>query len=244
MKQKVLLIGGSTAVGKSKFALELSNKLKIEIISADSAQVYKELNIGTAKPTDKEKSLCPHHLIDIKEAHQTFNAFDFTVAAKEVIEQISQRGNLPVLVGGTGFYMESLLYNYDFDNKQRSQHSAYDYKLFVLHKNREVLYEQIEKRVDGMLEKGLVAEVQKLKQQGIDEKCQCMRAIGYKEILSYMRGEMDYQTAIQKIKQNTRNYAKRQITWFKHMNAKWVDTEKEWGSALQEIVNLYKEYEK
>jgi len=244
MKQKLLLIGGSTAVGKSKFALELSKKLKIEIISADSVQVYKELNIGTSKPTQEEEKICPHHLINIIDANQTFNAFDFVTYARTTIDEISSRKNLPVIVGGTGLYMEALLFAYNFKKEKQTQSSVYDYKLYVLNEDRQKLYEKINNRVDEMIKNGLVEEVKQLQERGIDKTSQCMQAIGYKEILSYLNGETDLQTAIEKIKQGTRNYAKRQITWFKHMDGKWFDIHTEWNETINEIIGNYKKFAK
>lgn len=244
MKQKILLIGGSTAVGKSKFALNLSKFLNMEIISADSIQVYKELNIGTSKPTEEEKILCKHHLIDIIEPTKKFNAFDFVTYATKAIDEISKQNKLPVIVGGTGLYMESLLYSYTFGNLKQDKQSIYDFKLYVLNQDREILYQKINDRVDLMLKNGLVDEVKKLKEMGVDKTCQAMQAIGYKEILSYLDGETSFEDAVLKIKQATRNYAKRQITWFKHMDAKWVDVEKDLNNIEQEIIEQYKEYKK
>jgi len=242
MKQQLLLIGGSTGVGKSKFALELSKSLKMEIISADSIQVYKDLNIGTSKPSTEESQICPHYLINIIDANQTFNAFDFVTYAKRTIDEIISRGNLPVIVGGTGLYMEALLYAYSFQKEKQTKSAVYDYSLYILNEDREELYTRINTRVDIMIKNGLVEEVKKLLSQGIDEKAQCMQAIGYKEIVSYLKNEMDLQSAIEKIKQGTRNYAKRQVTWFKHMDGKWFDIHTEWKQTITEIINKYKQF--
>ena len=242
MKQKLLLIGGSTAVGKSKFALELSKKLKICLISADSIQVYRNLDIGTSKPTEAEKQQCKHYLIDIIEPTKTFNAFDFVNEARKCIEEISKKGFLPVIVGGTGLYMESLLYAYSFKKEKENNSSIYDYKLYILNQDREKLYKRINDRVDIMIKNGLVDEVKKLKELGLNENSQSMQAIGYKEILKYLNNEISLDEAIEKIKQGTRNYAKRQITWFKHMNGKWIDVDNEWDIAQKEIIDYYSEY--
>ena len=163
MKQKLLIIGGSTAVGKSKFALELSNFLNIKIISADSIQVYKNLNIGTSKPTEEEKKMCEHYLIDVVDINENFNAFDFVNLARDYISEISKKGYLPVVVGGTGLYIESLLYSYSFKKEKENNESIYDYKLYILNQDREKLYDKINKRVDLMLYNGLLNEVEKLK---------------------------------------------------------------------------------
>ena len=237
-----MLIGGSTAVGKSKFALELSKSLKICLISADSIQVYRNLDIGTSKPTDAEKAQCEHYLIDIIKPTQTFNAFDFFNEARKCIEEILKKGYLPVVVGGTGLYMESLLYAYSFKKEKENNSSVYDYKLYILNQDREKLYKRINDRVDLMIKNGLVDEVKKLKELGLNEHSQSMQAIGYKEMLKYLNNEISLDEAIEKIKQGTRNYAKRQITWFKHMNGKWIDVDNEWDLALKEIIDYYSEY--
>lgn len=244
MKQKLLLIGGSTAIGKSKFALELSEKLKMEIISADSVQVYKELNIGTSKPSKEEKALCPHHLIDIVDINHKFNAFDFVTYAKKCIDEIEARGNLPVIVGGTGLYIEALLFAYSFKKQKENKNSVYDYKLYLLNKDRERLYNAINARVDLMIKNGLIEEVKMLQDKGLCKDNQCYQAIGYKEILSYLNNETDLNTAIEKIKQSTRNYAKRQITWFKHMDGIWFDVDTEWEQTKNQIFEEYSEYKK
>lgn len=244
MKQKLLLIGGSTAVGKSKFALELSNYLNMEIISADSVQVYKDLNLGTSKPTEEEKKQCKHHLVDIKNANEKFNAFDFVTMATSAIEKIAEQKKLPVIVGGTGLYMEALLYSYSFKKEKETKNSKYDFKLYVLNQDRQKLYEKINTRTNQMIENGLIEEVKQLKQKGIDKSCQSMQAIGYREIYSYLNGEITLQEALEKMKQATRNYAKRQITWFKHMDATWVDVDTDWNNAVDIILDYFSEYKK
>ena len=245
IKQKLLIIGGCTASGKSKFALELTKYLNMEIISADSIQVYKYLDKGTSKPSSEEKAVCKHHLVDIVEPSNTFNAYNFVELAKDAIEKIQSQNKLPVIVGGTGLYIESLLYDYNFNKQTKNEQvSNYDYKLFVMHCERGRLYEIINKRVDKMVESGLIDEVKQLKIEGY-ENCQCMQAIGYKEIFEYLNGNCDLDSAINLIKQRTRNYAKRQITWFKHMkNAEWVDTETDLDKTKDNILEYFKEYKK
>ena len=244
MKQKLLLIGGPTAVGKSDFALKLSKKLKMEIISADSVQVYKELNIGTSKPSEEEKNKCIHHLINEVSFKDKFNAFDFVNLSRKYIDEISSRGNLPVIVGGTGLYMESLLFAYSFKKEKENNESVYDYKLYVLDQDRQKLYDKINRRVDLMLEKGLLNEVKHLVEMGLNENSQSIQAIGYKELLEFLKGNISYEEAVEKIKQGTRNYAKRQLTWFRHMNGKWIDVDKDLDSALEEIIGHYSDYKK
>lgn len=245
MKQ-ILLIGGATAVGKSDFALKLSQKINMEIISADSVQVYKQLNLATSKPTKEETKICPHHLIDIADINEKYNAYNFVCDAKQKIDEISKKGKLPVIVGGTGLYMECLLYDYSFDKLSKDKKQClYNYRLIVLNQNREALYNKINLRVDKMIENGLVDEVKNLIKSGITAENQCMQAIGYKEIFNYINGEISLNDAILKFKQRTRNYAKRQITWFKHMEkAEWVDVDTQLNQKLEEIVNFYKFYSK
>lgn len=238
------MIGGPTAVGKSKFALELSKYLKMKIISADSVQVYKELNVGTSKPSQDEQKQCQHFLINEVEKTQKFSAFDFVYLAKKYIDNIAKNGELPVIVGGTGMYMEALLYAYSFKKEKENNESVYDYSLYVLNEDRQKLYDKINDRVDKMLLLGLLDEVKTLKDAGITKENQCMQAIGYKELYDYLVGEISFSDAVEKIKQGTRNYAKRQITWFKHMDAIWVDIEKDWDTAINEIVKKYSEYKK
>ncbi len=244
--ENILLIGGCTGVGKSAFALELSKSLNIEIISADSIQVYKSLNRGTSKPTELEKKLCPHHLIDILDVNQNFNAYNFVELAKKKITEISRRGNLPVIVGGTGLYLECLLYGYSFDKTKSNEKTInYNYKLIVLNQDRAKLYERINQRVDIMIKNGLIEEVTDLYNRGITIDMQCMNAIGYKEIFMYLNGEITKEDAIELIKKRSRNYAKRQITWFKHMKeAEWVDVDCNLNLTLQNLVDFYSKYKK
>lgn len=244
-KTKLLIIGGCTASGKSKLALELSKLINMEIISADSIQVYKQLEKGTSKPTIEEQKMCKHHLIDVVEPDENFNAFNFVTLAKQAIQEIYQNNKLPVIVGGTGLYIESLIYNYSFENKNENlNQSEYDFKLYVLHCERNKLYQLINERVDKMIESGLVEEVKDLKNKGY-ENCQCMQAIGYKELIFYINGQTTLNDAIELIKKRTRNYAKRQITWFKHMkNAIWVDTEKDLEKIKAEILKEFSEFKK
>lgn len=244
MKQKILLIGGPTAVGKSDFALKLSQKLKMEIISADSVQVYKELNMGTSKPSQKEKEMCPHHLIDEVGYKDKFNAFDFVNLAKKYIEEIASRGNLPVIVGGTGLYMESLLFAYSFKKEKENNESVYNYNLYILNQDRQKLYNKINLRVDKMLKNGLLDEVKSLIQMGVNENSQCLQAIGYKELVAYLNNQISYEEAVEKIKQGTRNYAKRQITWFKHMDGTWVDVDENLDKVIDNIVKIYYNYKR
>ncbi len=211
--QKLLIIAGCTAVGKSDFAIKLSEQLNMEIISADSVQVYKGIEIATSKPTAQEKELCKHHLVNFVNPFENYNAYNFVCDAKRAIETIAKQNKLPVIVGGTGLYIDSLLYGFDFAGAKNSPN--FDFKYIFLNDNRDTIYSKINLRVDKMLEKGLIDEVKALRNIGITIDCQCMQAIGYKEIWSYLDGEMSLQDSISLMKKNTRNYAKRQLTWFR-----------------------------
>lgn len=240
--QKLLIIGGCTAVGKSAFALNLSKFLNMEIISADSVQVYKGIEVATSKPTKQEESICPHHLINIVSPFETFNAFDFVNLAKKAIGDIAKREKLPVIVGGTGLYIDSLIYGFDFVNKTKNP-VEFDFKFIFLEQNRQELYKKIDARVDKMLQNGLVQEVKKLREIGLNMDCQCMQAIGYKEIWQYLEGEIEYDEAVELIKRNTRNYAKRQITWFGHNDCeRWDISDQE--KLTNYLIDLYPEYHK
>ncbi len=279
-KTPLIILTGPTAVGKTHLSILLAKKIGGEIISADSMQVYKHMDIGTAKITAEEMQGIPHYLIDCYEPDQDFNVVLFQNEAKRAIKKIIQNGHIPIMVGGTGFYIQSVLYDVDFtegDNdpelRQKLEQEAaldqgkklYDYLLkidpaateyihrnnikrviraveyykitgkpisehnkrqhenepayqtayFVLTKNRESLYNDIDKRVDLMIEKGLVKEVKSLLESGINADMISMQGLGYKEILQYLNGIIPLEEAIERIKQNTRHFAKRQLTWFR-----------------------------
>ena len=272
---KVLFILGPTGVGKSELAIKLAQIFNGEIISADSVQVFKGLDIGSAKVTKKEQDLVKHHAIDILEPNEKFSVFDYVKLTKKLINDISSRGKFPIIVGGTALYVKALTEGYDFggegeDNNLRNEieklseeelaHklntlapeklSAIDIKnrrrliravqiaiekksvskqkpdmeflVLALTCPREELYEKINSRVGKMMECGLIDEVKKLKRQGLTKADQSMNAIGYKEILSYLDGEINLDEAVNLIKQHTRNYAKRQMTFIRSLNCKQV----------------------
>lgn len=279
-KRKLVVLTGPTAVGKTKLSIELAKKIGGEIISADSCQVYKYMDIGSAKIRPEEMEGIPHFLIDELEPSEEFNVVVFQQKTKQYMEEIYRRGHIPILVGGTGFYIQAVLYDIDFskddDNhqireelealakekgaeyiheelrkvdpasanaihannvkrviraleyykltgekisehneEQRKKESPYDFSYFVLNDHRELLYERIDKRVDEMVTEGLLQEVQQLKSMGYHRSLVSMQALGYKEILSYLDGEISLEEAIYIIKRDTRHFAKRQITWFK-----------------------------
>ncbi len=281
----LLIIAGPTASGKSSLAVKCAKVFNGEIISADSMQIYKQMNVGTAKVTEEEQSGVVHHLLDIVEPDQEFSVSDFVQLANSAIEDIKSRGKLPIIVGGTGLYIKALLYDYNFaqTNKDTSirdkyqmllqtngagylhdlleskdpiaasnihmnatkrviraleiieqtglplnqiqQHSQakYDYTMIILDLPREVLYQRINDRVDKMLKDGIIEEMKHLMSVGVDDHCQSFQAIGYKEFLPYINKNQSLEECIQKLKQNTRNYAKRQITYLKSFeNAMWL----------------------
>ena len=279
-KKKLVVLTGPTAVGKTKLSIELAKKIGGEIISADSMQVYKHMDIGSAKIRPEEMENIPHFLVDELEPSEEFNVVVFQQKTKQYMEEIYNRGHIPILVGGTGFYIQAVLYDIRFseddDNhnireeleelakekgaeymheelrkidpasaeaihannvkrviraleyykltgqkisehneEQRNNESPYDFFYFVLNDHRELLYERIDKRVDEMVTEGLVEEVRKLKQMGYDRSYVSMQGLGYKEIFSFLEGEISLEEAIYIIKRDTRHFAKRQITWFK-----------------------------
>ena len=290
MKPKIIVIVGPTAVGKTALSIEVAKSFNGEIIGADSIQVYKGLDIGSAKVTEQEKQGITHHLIDVVNIEDQFSAGDYVTKATQCIKDIISRGKTPIIVGGTGMYVQSLLfplgvtcgkdqdyrdYLDDIANKEgtsflhnmlkevdpesasqihpnhkpriiraleifhltgnkksqmkSSQESPYDYILIGLNTDREVLYNRINLRVDKMLESGLLKEVQNLINQGMTETNQCLQGIGYKEVYTYLTQQCNYEDFVEKLKQNSRNYAKRQLTWFRKMpNIQWFEyTQKE-----------------
>ncbi|MNI24332.1 tRNA dimethylallyltransferase [compost metagenome] len=279
---------GPTAVGKTKLSLELAEAYNAEIISGDSMQVYRGMSIGTAKITPDEMKGIPHHLIDIHEPEEAYSAAEFQEQGKRLIEEISGRGKLPFIVGGTGLYIESLCYGFRFseavaDEAFRSEQDAfaeehgaealharlaavdpasaarlhpndrrriiraleihhqtkvtlsagqaeqkkespYELCLIGLTMDRAVLYSRIEKRIDLMLEQGLIDEVKGLLDKGCDRSLVSMQGLGYKEIAAYLAGELTLEDAVTLLKRDTRRFAKRQLSWFRHMKEiHWIE---------------------
>jgi tRNA dimethylallyltransferase len=290
MKEKLVVILGPTAVGKTNTSIALAKRLNGEIISGDSMQVYKGMDIGTAKVTKEEMSGIPHHLIDIKEPNESFSVAEFQEHAKKLITEISARGKLPIIAGGTGLYVQAVTHDYQFSNaetnweyrnqlelevkkngidklyeqlmsldpegakqihpnnhrrviraleviketgmtmgdfqKKQKKDSPYDLALIGLTMERELLYNRINARVDLMIAHGLLDEVNELYHHGI-RNCQSVQAIGYKELFEYVEGKVTLDDAIENLKQNSRRYAKRQLTWFRNkMDLKWFDMDK------------------
>lgn len=286
-KEKLLVLIGPTAVGKTKLSIDLAKRFNGEIISGDSMQIYKGMDIGTAKITSQEMEGIPHHLIDIKSPEEPFSVAEFQELVREKISEIASRGKLPMIVGGTGLYIQSVIYDYQFSDapsdsefrtmlekiaeeqgneelyerlKKVDPDSAerihpnnvrrviralevfqctgktmteyqqdqqpellYDTCLIGLTMERELLYNRINQRVDIMKEQGLVEEVRALFESGLRE-CQSIQAIGYKELYDYFEGKVSFETAIENLKQNSRRYAKRQLTWFRNkMDVEWFE---------------------
>ncbi|WP_211747880.1 tRNA (adenosine(37)-N6)-dimethylallyltransferase MiaA [Paenibacillus sp. Marseille-Q4541] len=287
-KPKLLVLVGPTAVGKTKMSIELAKYFNAEIISGDSMQVYRHMDIGTAKIKPEEMDGIPHHLIDIHEPDYPYSVAEFQESCRNLIKEIHARGKLPFIVGGTGLYVESVCYDFQFSEvgsdeafrkeqfdyadahgpemlheklqqidpasaqrlhpndvrrvvraleiyhmtgmKQSDQLAAQKkespYELFIvgLTMDRQMLYNRIEDRIDEMMEEGLVEEVASLLDRGVVPGCISMQGLGYKEIASYLQGGVPLETAVDELKRDTRRFAKRQLSWFRHMkDIHWVD---------------------
>ncbi len=289
MKQKVIVIVGPTASGKTALSIELAKKINGEIVSCDSMQIYKDMNIGSAKPTIEEMQGIKHYLIDIIRPDERFSVAEYKKQAEAAIEDIISKGKTPIVIGGTGLYADSLIYGIDyseiiFDEEYRNSleekaktdgglkelyNSAkeidekaiakisendrkriirvleiyhqtgkkkteleaesrkngikYDYKVFAINMDRNILYDRINKRVDLMIENGLIDEVKTLLEK-YNEFPTAMQGLGYKEVVQFLKNELTKDEMIEKIKQETRRYAKRQLTWFrKNKETIWLD---------------------
>lgn len=304
MNNKVLIIAGPTAVGKTNLSLELAEKLNGEIISADSVQLYKGMNIGSATPSDEELDRVKHYFINEIDPKEGYDVAQFSKRARALIKDIQSRGKLPIVSGGTGLYVNSIIYDMDFSKQAKDEnlrkklrkdardkgkeylHSyleeldpkaaekihqnnvkrviraleinlltgqnmanfkkdpefaeGYETILVCLKRNRRLLYARINKRVDMMIENGLVDEVKQLKEAGLTEEDIAMKAIGYKEVLGYLNGKYGYDLMIKILKKNTRNFAKRQLTWFRRYDfAHWMDLSKSSEKKISnKIINL------
>lgn len=301
MKPKVVVIVGPTASGKTAISIELAKKINGEIISSDSMQIYKDMDIGTAKVTKEEMQGIKHYLIDCVLPNQRYTVSDFKKAAENAIEEILNKGKVPIVVGGTGLYVNSLIYGIEYqdmkfdeeyrenlmkkaetaegleelwleankidpeamkiisknDKKRiirvleiykatgktkteqeilsRSKEIKYDYKVFGITMDREKLYERINKRVDIMFEQGLEQEVRNLLEK-YEEFPTAMQGLGYKEVKEYFDGILSYGEMIDKIKQESRRYAKRQLTWFRaNKNTIWLDSGK---NTIKENIDI------
>lgn len=292
-KRPLIIIAGPTAVGKTKASVELAKAIHGEIISADSMQVYRMLDIGSAKIKKEEKEGVPHHLIDVLDPKEEFNVMIFRKMAMDVLEGIYERGHIPVICGGTGFYIQSVLYDISFpdeptdrayremlyekaekeglealfsmlqrvdpesalripmnnvkrvaralefyhevgepisahNDREREKESPFDFRYFVLYRDRSETYERIDRRVDEMMKEGLLTEVKRLMDYGVKPEMTSMQGLGYKQLYQALLGNMTVEEAVERTKIETRHFAKRQITWFKReKDTIWVDVEKE-----------------
>ena len=231
----IYVVLGPTGVGKTKLSIMLAKKLNGIIINADSMQVYKEMNIGTAKITEEEKENIPHYLFDIRSVKEEFNAFDYQQEGRKLLEE--NKGKNIIIVGGTGLYIKALLYDYSFNEEKNKDKKLYNFKVIGLTRNRENLYNIINKRVDEMVKNGLIEEAKNLYDKNIRTRA-VKTAIGYKELYSYFDNETTKEEAIEKIKQNSRNYAKRQYTFFNNQfdNISWFNIEETSFEKILEIV--------
>ena len=224
-KEKLVVILGATSTGKSALALELAEKFGTEIISADSMAVYKNFNVGTAKPTQAQLERVPHHLIDILEAEEKFSVGEFVRRARPIITRLNQLEKIPIVAGGTGLYIQALVEGYDLSGSKslishykRTGELLYTAKIYGLTTERAELYDRINQRTKKMFADGLIDEVKALLASGISPKAQAMRGIGYKEAVEYLQGGATLDETISKVAQATRNFAKRQLTWYRRMN--------------------------
>ena len=296
-KRPLIILSGPTAVGKTSLSVRFAMREGLDIISADSAQVYRGMDIGTAKITEEEKKGIPHYLIDVCDPSEDYSAFRFKEMAEQAMEEIYSKGKVPLIVGGTGFYIQALLKGIEFDDngpddeyreeltricnekgtaflygmlkevdpestlkiheenvkrviraleyhhltgRKISEHNleeaarepVYNAAYFVLTDDRSLIYERIDRRVDEMMESGLIPEVKRLLDSGLDPLCVSMQAIGYKEVVPYIMGQCSLEEATYQIKIRTRHFAKRQLTWYKREpDVIYLDTQKFNGNA-------------
>ena len=301
-KPKVIVICGPTASGKTALSIELAKRINGEIVSADSMQIYTDMDIGTAKPEKEEKQGIKHYLMDYVSPQQRYSVAQFKNDATIAIEEIIKKGKMPIVVGGTGLYIDSLIYGIEYSNiendeeyrkelekiiemqglealysraneidsqamkkispndkkrimrvleiyhatgktkteqeeESRKNEVKYDYRVFVLNMDREKLYERINKRVDIMIQKGLIQEVENL-QRKYNEFPTAMQGLGYKEVVDYLQGEYTQEEMIEKIKMESRRYAKRQLTWFrKNKENIWLDAFETKEHNIQQILD-------
>ena len=220
----IYVITGPTGVGKTKLSIMLAKKKNAIVLNADSMQVYKELNIGTAKIKEEEKCGISHYLFDIKSINEEFNAYLYQQMGRKLLNEYKDR-NI-IIVGGTGIYIKALLYDYTFDENENKNAKLYDFKIIGLTRDRNHLYNIINERVDYMIENGLLEEAKSLYDKNIKTRV-LSAAIGYKELFEYFDKKNSLESAIQKIKQNSRHYAKRQYTFFNNQfeDIKWYNVD-------------------
>ena len=224
-REKLIVILGATSTGKSSLALRLAEHFDTEIISADSMAVYKNFNVGTAKPSRAELERVPHHLIDILDAEEKFSVGEFVKRARPIISEINLRGKIPIVAGGSGLYIQALVEGYELgasksliSRYKQTGELIYAAQVYGLTTERTELYDRINRRTQEMFANGLVEEVRNLLANGISPHAQAMLGIGYKETVEYLNGDATLNETIAKVAQATRNFAKRQLTWYRRMN--------------------------
>ena len=304
MKRPLIILAGPTAVGKTALSVRLAKKIGAEIISADSLQVYRWMNLGTAKITEEEMEGVPHHMIDVLDPREPFNVCVFRDMVRAAMERIYANGHIPLITGGTGFYIQSVLYDIDFDlraddtnlraalteelsrcgaehmyaqlnsvdpeaaaqihpnnrkrvlralefyrltgrkisehnREQRERQSPYRFLYYVLSMDRAALYRRIDARVDRMMADGLLQEVKELRDRGLSSDLVSMQGIGYRQIFDYLEGIASLEEAVERIKRETRHFAKRQLTWFKREpEAIWLSPEEYGGDRRQILARM------
>lgn len=308
MRKKIICIGGATASGKTALSIALAKKIDAEIISADSMQIYRELNIGTAKITKNEMENIPHHMIDICNIEDKFSVADFKNMCYDKIDEIIKRNKNVIIVGGTGLYFNSIVYDMSFENKvehndyreelekvlkekgkeylykklletdpksaevihpnnvkrviralelannsgklksihmkeekerlKNFYHTKYDFYVYYIDFPRDELYKRINKRIDDMIEEGILDEAKMVYDMKLSKENTCMQAIGYKEFFKYFEGCRTLEECVEDLKKSTRHYAKRQITWFKNkLNCHYLLAYNNVSEMVQEIIN-------
>jgi tRNA dimethylallyltransferase len=252
--QKIIVIVGPTGIGKTELAIKLAQKLNAEIISGDSMQIYQEVNIGTAKPTFAERAAVKHYLVDQQSIFTEYSVKEFVSQASKAIDEITAKGKIPLVVGGTGFYINALINKLNekdpitaakipyqnhrrvlralsvisrtgklFSDQQVDIEPRYDALIIGLNSDRQQVYERINNRIDKMMASGLLTEAEMI-YHNLDKCHQVVQAIGYKEFFPYFKHEADLSYCVDKLKQASRKYAKRQITYFRHqLCVKWLD---------------------
>lgn len=209
----IYAIIGPTGVGKTSLSIELAKKLNAEIINCDSMQIYKELNIGTAKIRDDEMENIKHHMLSIKSITEEYNAFNYQEEGRIILNDLLKKNKNVVIVGGTGLYLKSLLYDYKFNDEDTKNEKLYDFKLIGLTRDRKKLYDIIDNRVEKMIDDGLIEEVKYLYENFKNSRI-LNTAIGYKEFISFFEGFKTLEEVKDEIKKSSRHYAKRQYTFF------------------------------
>jgi len=231
-KKKIIVVLGPTASGKTALAVQIAQQFNGEVVSADSRQIYREMNIGTNKATLEERQGIKHHLLDIARPDEKITLFDWQKLAFQTIDMILANGKLPILCGGTGLYISSILQNYD-PILNKHQECPYEFLVFGLSPERTDLYKKIDRRVLDMVDNGLFDEVKILHGKYPEVDISALSGIGYKEIVDFLEGKISRDDAIKQVQQNSRHYAKRQMTWFRKMEKEGIKIE--WNKEIQTI---------